>query len=85
MAADRTTKILLVLILVVLCALLFRQETVPALAQSRDMVRENPAIAFLGPNGTMAYVVSGGKISFWEVDTVKGNAKLVMYDAKPLP
>ncbi len=85
MSVDRTTKALLSLILVALCALLIRGEVTPALAQSRPVTADNPAITFLGPNGTMAYVVSGGMISFWEVDAVKGKSKLVMYDAKPLP
>lgn len=85
MATDRTTKILLLLIFAALCALLFRQEAPLALAQSGGTTRDNPAIAFLGPNGSMAYVVSGGKISFWETDTVNGKPKLVMYDSEPLP
>ncbi len=85
MSIDRVTKVLLTLILVALCALLIRGEVTPALAQSRPASTDNPAIVFLGPNGTMAYVVSGGMISFWEIDTVNGKSKLVMYDAKPLP
>ena len=85
MSVDRTTKILLTLILAALCALLIRGEMTPVLAQSRPATTDNPAIAFLGPNGTMAYVISGGMISFWEVDTVNGKAKLIMHDAKPLP
>ncbi len=85
MPIDRTTKVLLALIIVALCALLIRGEATPALAQSRSATADNPAITFLGPNGTMAYVVSGGVISFWEVDTVNGKSKLVMYDSKPLP
>ena len=82
MSVDRMTQALLALILVALCALLIRGEITPALAQSRSATTGNPAITFLGPNGTMAYVVSGGMISFWEVDTVNGKPKLVMYDSK---
>ena len=84
MSIDRTTKVLLTLILVALCAPLIRGEVTPALAQSRAVTSDNPAIVYLG-GGTMAYIVSGGMISFWEVDTVNGKPKLVMYDSKPLP
>ncbi len=85
MAADKTTKVLLALILTALCALLLRSEVAPALAQSPQSSTQGVAIAFLGPNGTMAYVVSGGKISFWETDTVNNKPKLVMYDVQTLP
>ena len=85
MVADKTTKVLLALILVALCALLLRLEVAPALAQSPQSSSEGVAIAHLGPDGTMAYVVSGGKISFWETDMVNGKLKLVMYDVQPLP
>ena len=83
MSVDRTTKVLLALILVTLCALLVRGEAPSALAQSRPAASEDTAIVYLG--GTMAYVVSGGMISFWETDTVNNKPKLVMYDSKPLP
>lgn len=83
MSVDRTTKVLLSAILLMLCVLLIRTEVTPALAQSSPVPSGNTAIVSLG--GTMAYVVSGGMISFWETDTVNGKPKLVMYDSKPLP
>lgn len=84
MKADLTTKLLLALVLAALCALLIRGETTPALAQSQPVPSTgNIAISPIG--GTMAYVVSGGRIRFWETDTVNGKPKLVMYDSQPLP
>ena len=85
MVADNTTKVLLALILAALCALLLRTEVAPALAQPPQPSSQGAAIAFLGPDGTMAYVVSDGKISFWETDMVNNTPKLVMYDVQPLP
>jgi len=84
MKADLTTKLLLALVLAALCALLIRGAGTPALAQSQPAPSTGTvAIAPIG--ATMVYVVSGGRISFWETDTVNGKPKLVMYDSQPLP
>ena len=84
MTSDRTTKVLLALILVALCALLIRGEVTPAFAQSQLAPNAN-AVAISSPALGAAFVVSRGKISYWENDNSTGTLKLKMYDSKPLP
>jgi hypothetical protein len=86
MKADLTTKLLLALVLAALCALLIHGVGTPALAQSQPAPStDTPAIAVLGSNGSLAYVVSGGKISLWEAIYIKGKPKIVMQASEPLP
>ena len=77
---DRTTKILLALIFVALCALyvhLVLQQTADAPAV--------PPSAVVTTNGSMTYVVSGGYVSVWDMEMQDGKNRLVLVDQKPLP
>ena len=81
---DKTTKVLLSLILAALLALLLRPLVSPAVAQAPHLpTGSNVAIV---EDSFGMYVVANGYISWWYAQPdLKGHGKLILRDAKPLP
>ena len=83
---DRTTKILLALIVVALSTIyvhLVLSQSNPA--EQTDTAPTPRGNAGVVVNGTYTYVVSDGYLSIWNTQNVNGHDQLVMVDTKPLP
>ena len=89
MALDRTTKVLLTLILMALCVLIFRQGPAPALAAPipGTAAQATTMIYHEGSNvPSELFVASNGTLSLWNINTDgQGHTTLGLADSKPLP
>ncbi len=83
---DKTTKVLLSLILIVLLALLLRPVISPAVAQSSTPHLPTSSNVAIVEDSFGMYVVANGYLSWWYAQPdLKGHGKLILRDAKPLP
>ncbi|GEM_PF-6462662 len=89
MSIDRTTKVLLTLILMALCVLLFRQGPAPVLAAPiPGTAAQATTMIYHEGSGTTSelFVVSNGTLSLWYTSQdSQNNPKLTLADSKPLP
>ena len=89
MSVDRTTKVLLTLILMALCVLIFRQEPRAAMAAPvPGATPQTTAMIYHEGSGSTneLFVVSDGKLSLWYTGSDSQNIpKLYLADSKPLP